>query len=99
MSNWQDLASTHSLQMLCEMAVKSIELQAQVAELKAKLSESTSCDEPWKPIVGEECSIVFGNTKEHCTVLALHKNRAWITSGKTGGLLTVEIPRLTREEW
>jgi len=39
MNNWQDLASTHSLQSLCEMAVRSIELQAQVRKLQAELAE------------------------------------------------------------
>jgi len=42
MSNWQDLASTHSLQALCEMAVRSIELQAQVRKLQAELAELKS---------------------------------------------------------
>ena len=115
MSRWQDLASTHSLQALCEMAVRSIELQAQVRKLQAELSESTprdipsigntyggrkGCDSdiPWTPSIGEECLIVFGGTKEQCTVLALHKNRAWIIAGKTKRHFIVKTPRLTQAE-
>lgn len=98
MSKWRELASTHSLQALCEMAVRSIELQAQVRKLQAELSESTPCDIPWKPSIGEHCLVTFGGTEEQCTVLALHKNRAWIIAGKTKRHFIVKTPRLTQAE-
>ena len=64
--------------------------------------ESTPCDVPWIPIVGEECSVVFGSTSEQyteqCTILALHKHHAWITAGKTEVPLTVASTRLIRKE-
>ena len=67
-------------------------------ELQSKLYEPEPCDEQWIPIVGEECSIVFGGTKEQCTVLALHKHHAWITAGETEAPLTVVLERLIRKE-
>ena len=66
------------------------ELETKLAELKQVINK------PWKPSIGEECLVTFGGTKEQCTVLALHKNHVWVTSGKNEYPLTVTISRLTQ---
>ena len=109
MSKWQDLTSTHSLQSLCEMAVRSIELQAQVRKLQAELSESTPRD---IPSIGN----TYGGRKgcdsdipwtpsigedclvtfggTKCKVLALHQGQAAVSTG--GQLIAVDAAQLTQ---
>tara|TARA_B100000768_G_scaffold165453_1_gene168048 strand:- start:387 stop:743 length:357 start_codon:yes stop_codon:yes gene_type:complete len=109
MSKWRELASTHSLQALCEMAVRSIELQAQVRKLQAELSEQAHCDEP---SIGN----TYGGRKgcdsdipwepsvgeeclivfggTKCKVLALHQGQAAVSTG--GQLIAVDAAQLTQ---
>ena len=73
------------------------EHKKEVTKLQAELSESTPCDIPWIPSVGEECLVTFiGSTPEKCKVLALHQGQAAVSTGRQ--VIAVDAAQLTQAE-